>query len=541
VTSPALPTKFLKPDFVHDPQPSCRRGTPKQYVTTPIFSRSSGILLHITSLPGGHGIGDLGSSAYEFVEFLAQAKQKIWQVLPLGPTGYGDSPYQLFSAFGGNPLLLDLHSLCEQGLLSAQDLASASKLPADHVEYGAVIEAKQSLIRRAARAFFADRDRSQRAEFELFCRDNAEWLEDYALFMARKGIDEERVWSDWELSLRQRDARAMEEWREKLSDDVAAHKFAQFEFFRQWKKLRHHCERYGINVMGDIPIYVAHDSADVWGHQELFRLDDQSRPAAVAGVPPDYFSATGQLWGNPLYRWDVSAATGHRWWIKRFRAALKLFDSVRLDHFRGFEAFWEVSAYAATAQEGNWTKGPGAEFFRAVKADLKVLPFVAENLGVITPEVEALRKEFGLPGMSLLQFAFGNDPQGPSFRPHNFSRELVAYTGGHDNDTTVGWWNSSGVGESTRTAEDIRKEREFARAYLGFEDEPVNWVLIRAVLASVAEIAVVPLQDVLGLGSEARMNLPGTVTGNWKWRYKANALTRDLAERLGNLTTIFDR
>jgi 4-alpha-glucanotransferase len=293
--------------------------------------------------------------------------------------------------------------------------------------------------------------------------------------------------------------------------------------------------------MGDIPIYVAHDSADVWAHPELFRLDEQSRPTAVAGVPPDYFSATGQLWGNPLYRWDISAASGHRWWIHRFRASLKLFDLVRLDHFRGFEAFWEVPARAATAQEGKWVKGPGAEFFRTVKSELKILPFVAENLGVITPEVEALRKEFGFPGMSLLQFAFGNDPQGPSFRPHNYSRELVAYTGGHDNDTTVGWWQSSGVGESTRSAEDIRKERAFAQAYLGLEDQPINWVLIRAVFASVAETAIVPLQDVLGLGSEARMNLPGTVSGNWKWRYQADALTQGAVERLRELTVLYDR
>jgi 4-alpha-glucanotransferase len=506
-----------------------------------MFSRSSGILMHITSLPGYHGIGDLGSSAYEFVEFLAQAKQKIWQVLPLGPTGYGDSPYQLFSAFAGNPLLLDLDSLREQGLLSANDLIAASRLPADHVEYGRVIEVKGSLIRKAARAFFADSAREARADFELFCRDNGDWLEDYALFMARKGVDEESVWSDWELGLRKRDERAVEEWRQKLLDDVQAHKFAQFEFFRQWGKLRRHCEHYGIRIMGDIPIYVAHDSADVWAHQELFRLDEEGRPTAIAGVPPDYFSATGQLWGNPLYQWDVSAATGYGWWIKRFRAALELFDLVRLDHFRGFEAFWEIPAGAATAQEGKWVRGPGRDLFLAVQAELKSLPFVAENLGVITPEVEAVRKEFGFPGMSLLQFAFGNDPQGPSFRPHNYSRELVAYTGGHDNDTTVGWWNSSGTGESTRTAEDIRKEREFARAYLGFEDEPVNWVLIRAVMASVAEIAIVPLQDVLGLGSEARMNLPGTVSENWKWRYERKALTGDLAERLAELVTVFDR
>jgi 4-alpha-glucanotransferase len=293
--------------------------------------------------------------------------------------------------------------------------------------------------------------------------------------------------------------------------------------------------------MGDIPIYVAHDSADVWAHPELFRLDEQGKPLVLAGVPPDYFSATGQLWGNPLYRWDASAASGHRWWIDRVRASLKLFDLARLDHFRGFEAFWEIPANASTAAVGEWVKGPGTEFFQTLRSELKELPFIAENLGVITPEVEVLRKQFGFPGMSLLQFAFGKDPQGPTFLPHNYSRDLVAYTGGHDNDTTVGWWASSGIGESTRTPEDIEKERDFTRAYLGFQSEPVNWVFIRTVLASVAKIAIIPLQDVLGLGSDARMNLPGTLTGNWKWRYKQNALTKDIGERLRKLVHLYDR
>jgi 4-alpha-glucanotransferase len=507
------------------------------------FPRSSGILLHITSLPGSHGIGDLGSSAHEFVEFLAASGQKIWQVLPLGPTGYGDSPYQLFSAFAGNPLLIDLKSLREQGLLSSLDLETAAGLPEDHVEYGRVIEVKQGLVGKAAYAFLTDAARADREAFGDFCQSHADWLDDYALFMACKNFykNAASVWSDWALPIRRRDAGAVKDWRERLAPQIEIHKFAQFEFFRQWERLKAHCQQYGISVMGDIPIYVAHDSADVWSHPELFRLDELGRPTAVAGVPPDYFSATGQLWGNPLYRWDVSAASGHRWWIERFRASLKLFDLVRLDHFRGFEAYWEIPADASTAQSGKWVKGPGADFFRTVKAELKTLPFVAENLGVITPEVEALRNEFGFPGMSLLQFAFGNDPQGPSFRPHNYSRELVAYTGGHDNDTTVGWWTSSGIGESTRSAEDIRKERDFTRAYLGFEDEPVNWVFIRTVMASVANTAIVPLQDVLGLGSEARMNLPGTLSGNWKWRFQPGDLTKDLSERLREIVTLYDR
>jgi len=510
-------------------------------VNAAISPRSSGVLLHITSLPGGHGIGDLGDSAHDFVEFLSEAGQKIWQVLPLGPTGYGDSPYQLFSAFAGNPLLIDLKSLRQQGLLSLQDLASASNLPEGNVDYGRVIECKSTLLGKAAKAFLADRDQADRNSFVIFCEQNRSWLDDYALFMACKSVYKDAVWADWDREIRQRDVSALTESRERLAAQIEIHKFAQFEFFRQWEKLKTHCQRCGVSILGDIPIYVAHDSADVWSHPELFRLDEHSRPSAVAGVPPDYFSATGQLWGNPLYRWEASVASGHRWWIDRFRASLQLFDLVRLDHFRGFEAYWEIPAGASTAQQGKWVKGPGAEFFRTVKGELKSLPFIAENLGVITPGVEAMRNEFGFPGMSLLQFAFGNDPQGPTFRPHNYSRELVAYTGGHDNDTTVGWWTSSGVGESIRTSEDIRKEREFARAYLGFENQPVNWVFIRTVLASVAEIAIVPLQDVLGLGTEARMNLPGTIAGNWKWRFTSSSLTRNLSERLRRLTVLYER
>ena len=506
-----------------------------------MFARRSGILLHVTSLPGSHGIGDLGDSAHEFIEFLAGTGQKIWQVLPLNPTGYGDSPYQCFSAFAGNPLFIDLEVLRERGLLSASDLANVPQFPEEHVAYAQVIPFKEELLQKAASAFFADGADSDRSAFDDFCQKNSQWLEDYALFMACKKVHDLKAWVHWDAGIRRRDPAVLEEWRRKLSSELEYHRFAQFEFFRQWEKVRDRCRHHGISIMGDIPIYVAHDSADVWSHPELFRLDERGQPTAVAGVPPDYFSATGQLWGNPLYRWDVSAASGHRWWIERCRAALGMFDLVRLDHFRGFEAYWEVPATALTAAEGKWVKGPGADFFRALQAELKDLPFVAENLGVITPGVEALRDEFGFPGMSLLQFAFGNDPQGPSFRPHNYSRELVAYTGGHDNDTTVGWWTSSGVGESTRTEEDIRKEHDFTRAYLDFESGEVNWILIRAVLASVANTAMVPLQDVLGLGSEARMNLPGTVSGNWRWRYKANRLTKEVRERLLALTLLYDR
>jgi 4-alpha-glucanotransferase len=492
-------------------------------------------------LPGSHGIGDLGNSAHEFVEFLAESGQKIWQVLPLSPTGYGDSPYQCFSAFAGNPLFIDLTVLGEQGLLSVQDLSTAPIFSEERVEYERVIDFKQGLLGKAAHAFLADAGHTDRHAYDVFCESNRDWLDDYALFMACKRMHKDVAWVHWDAGIRQRASAVLSEWRSQLSSEIEIHKFAQFEFSRQWQNLRAHCGRRGIKIMGDIPIYVAHDSADVWAHPELFRLDEQGKPCAVAGVPPDYFSANGQLWGNPLYRWDVSADSGHRWWIDRVRASLKLFDLVRLDHFRGFEAYWEIPAGAATAAGGKWVKGPGAEFFRTLQTELKELPFVAENLGVITPEVEGLRKEFGFPGMSLLQFAFGNDPQGPSFRPHNYSRELVAYTGGHDNDTTVGWWTSSGRGESVRTAEDIRKERAFTRAYLGFRDEPVHWVFIRTVMASVANTAIIPLQDVLGLGSDARMNLPGTISGNWKWRYQSKALTKEITQRLRELTILYDR
>ena len=506
------------------------------------FPRCSGILLHFTSLPGRFGIGDLGPCAYEFADFLFAAGQKLWQVLPLNPTGYADSPYQCFSAFAGNPMLLSLERLREQGLLKASDLEQVPPFPEDFVDYGPVIEFKMAMLRRAAQVFFADGSRADGAAFDDFCERASPWLDDYALFMACKDAHDGTMWTSWQTRIRKRDARAVSEWSKELALELKAYKYWQFEFFQQWEHLKNYCQRRGIRFMGDVPIYVAHDSADVWAHPELFYLDDEGCPTAVSGVPPDYFSATGQLWGNPIYRWDVLAASGYKWWIERFRASLAFFDMVRLDHFRGFESYWEIPAGETTAIHGRWVKGPGEEFLSALQNAFGGLPIVAENLGVITPPVENLRQQFGLPGMSLLQFAFGNDPQGPSFRPHNYSRDLVAYTGGHDNDTTVGWWSSSGKGDSTRTPEDVRKERAFARAYLHFDDESeINWVMIRAVLASVADVAIVPLQDVLGLGSMARMNLPGTVSGNWKWRYRPGALSGELSARLRSLVTLCDR
>jgi 4-alpha-glucanotransferase len=506
------------------------------------FPRSSGILLHLTSLPARFGIGDFGPSAFEFADFLSDARQTLWQVLPLNPTGYGDSPYQCFSAFAGNPLLISLERLADQGLLQTSDLASVPAFPEASVDYGAVIPYKMSFLRRAAQAFFADASHPDRSAFERFCSNSSSWLDDYALFMAVKDAHNGIIFTAWEPAIRRRDPHSLREWSNKLAPEIQAFKYWQFEFFRQWDRLKTYCQERGIRFMGDIPIYVAHDSADVWSHPDLFYLDVNGSPTVVSGVPPDYFSATGQLWGNPIYRWDVLASTGYKWWIERFRASLALFDMVRLDHFRGFEAYWEVPGGETTAMKGKWVKGPGEEFFTALQNAFGGLPIVAENLGVITPPVEKLRHQFGLPGMSLLQFAFGNDPQGPSFRPHNYSRDLVAYTGGHDNDTTIGWWNSSVGADSTRTLQDVEKEHAFARAYLNFHDDSeINWVLIRAVIASIADTAIVPLQDILGLGTEARMNLPGRVSGNWKWRYRPEALTKELSARLRTLAALYDR
>ncbi len=505
------------------------------------FSRSSGILLHPTSLPGRCGIGDLGAGAYAFVDWLVDAGQSVWQVLPLGPTGYGDSPYQCFSAFAGNPLLIDLDDLVHSKWLSESASPAETDFSADRVEYEAVMRAKLPLLAQAAREFTAHGGAAEREDFADFCTRHADWLDDFALFMAVKDAHRGAAWTFWERPIARHEPRTLAHWREQFPEQITAHKFTQWVFFRQWESLRSYCRERGVRILGDLPIYVAHDSSDVWADPELFQLDESGNPEFVAGVPPDYFSADGQLWGNPLYRWDAIARRGFGWWIARLQAALGLFNMLRLDHFRGFEAYWKVPASEHTAINGEWIKGPGATFFEAVQAALGPLPIIAENLGVITPEVEALRNRFDYPGMAILQFAFGKDPQGPAFRPHNYEPHRVAYTGTHDNDTTLGWWLSSGAAGSTRSEEDVRKEREFARLYLNTTGGEMNWVLIRTVLASVAGMALFPLQDVLGLGSEARMNIPARPSGNWRWRFRREMLTPDLSRRLGELTRTYDR
>jgi 4-alpha-glucanotransferase len=487
------------------------------------FPRAAGILLHPSSLPGSHGIGELGAPAHRFLDVLAESGLRIWQMLPMGPTGYGNSPYQCFSAFAGNPLLIHVSG------------GALTEFPAHQVEFERVIPHKQALLRQATADFVPDDG------YLSFVAEQDWWLEDYALFMALKQAHGGVAWPDWDPGAAARDPRALEEAQARLADSIEHYRREQWLFFTQFLALKQAARDRGILLMGDLPIYVAHDSADVWSNPSLFKLDDRGHLLAQAGVPPDYFSATGQLWGNPIYDWEVMRARGYDWWIRRMKAAFELYDLVRVDHFRGFEAYWEVPGGETTAVNGRWVKGPGAELLGAITEALGPVPIVAENLGVITPEVEALREQFGYPGMSILQFAFGTDAQANTFLPHTYPRELVVYTGTHDNDTTLGWWNSSGAGDSTRNAEDVAKERDHAMRYLATDGEEMHWTLIRTALASVANTALIPMQDVLGLSSEARMNLPGRQSGNWEFRFGWDQLTPAIIQRLRELVALYER
>jgi 4-alpha-glucanotransferase len=504
------------------------------------FPRSSGILLHPTSLPGKFGIGDLGDEAYRFVDFLAASNQSLWQVLPLGPTGYGDSPYQCFSAFAGNTLLISPERLVREGLLSAEDLAGAPRFPEEKVDFGNVIKFKDALLRVAFKRFRQTTDESLRSYFEHFNGQASSWLEDYALYRALKDAQGGKAWNEWEPGLARRDPSALSLARQELREQIDAQKFYQFLFFKQWAALKAYCHDHNVKLVGDIPIFVARDSADVWMNPDEFKLDRAGNPLVVAGVPPDYFSATGQLWGNPIYNWERMLADGFRWWIERVRATLRIFDIVRIDHFRGFAASWEIPGGDKTAERGRWVNVPGRELFTSIKQALGDLPIIAEDLGVITPDVEALRDDFGLPGMRILQFAFGGNTKNPDL-PHNYIRNSVVYTGTHDNDTTVGWFTSVAGAGSTRDNEQIERERNFCLNYLNSDATEIHWDFIRALLASVADTAIIPLQDLLGLGTEARMNLPNSTTGNWAWRYKAGALTNEVGGRLKRLTQVYGR
>ncbi len=491
------------------------------------FQRSSGILLHPTSLPGSYGIGDLGPRATQFIDFLADSGCKLWQVLPLGPTGYGDSPYQCFSAFAGNPYLVSPEILLEQGLLTHDDFSDMPAWSSQQVDFGELYGWKPGLLGKAYARFESLPDGPLRTRFNDFRSEHAAWLDDFALFMALKESNAGAPWNMWPAPLRRRDPAALAEVRKSLAAEVLRFTFYQFLFFQQWGAVRDYAHNKGIRIIGDIPIFVAMDSSDVWSHPDLFHLDEAGRPTVVAGVPPDYFSPTGQLWGNPLYRWDMHKQSGYQWWTERVSATLKTVDIVRIDHFRGFAGYWEIPGDAPTAETGRWVPGPGADLFKAIRKALapngvEELPIIAEDLGVITPEVVALRDAFGLPGMKILQFAFS----GPDnvFLPDHYTENCVVYTGTHDNDTSLGWYHSAPP-----------EEQEFARQYLHSDGADFAWDLIRAAWKSRAVFALAPMQDFLSLGPEARMNFPGKPAGNWTWRMDEDALNEDLKKRIREL------
>lgn len=494
--------------------------------------RASGVLLHPTSLPSRFGIGDLGENAYRFVDFLANSDQQIWQILPIGPTGYGNSPYLSYSALAGNPLLISPAILQQQDLLTWEDLQNLPDFPQDQVDFERVITMKMPLLRKASDRFKAIASDENKEEFQRFCNRQNDWLSDYALFMSLKDAHHGSGWNQWPADISARQPQAMAEWAAKLTDDIFFHKFVQYQFFGQWQNLKQYANEKGIQLFGDIPIYVAHDSVDVWAHRNIFQLDPKTGEALLmAGVPPDYFSETGQLWGNPVYNWQELEKTDFKWWIRRVEAILEYVDIVRIDHFRGFQAYWAVPHGETTAMNGTWLDAPGDEFFQRLDKQLGKLPIVAEDLGVITPEVEALRDKFNFPGMKILQFAFDGD-RANGFLPYNYTdRNCIVYTGTHDNDTTVGWFNERSPEDQARVSD-----------YLGcVGNDGIHWAMIRLALSSVGNTAVLPFQDILGLGTDAKMNTPSQATGNWSWRCRAEAFNDELSGRLKYLTHLYGR
>lgn len=492
-----------------------------------LTERASGILLHPTALPGPHGIGDFGTTARKFIDLLQECGQKVWQILPLGPTGYGDSPYSSFSAFAGNPLLINLEALVACGDLAADEIVAPS-FPVDLVDYGAVRTFKSALLRQASAGFAARATDERRGRFAAFCREEAYWLDDYALYSAIRRHEKNRPWVEWPSALRDREPEALLAIRAKLHDAVAVETYCQFVFAEQWQELKDYAAACGVRLFGDLPIFVADDSADVWAHRSFFQLDKEGRATAVAGVPPDYFSVTGQRWGNPLYNWERLRADGFSWWVDRLRRNMALYDLVRIDHFRGFAACWAIPASEPTAVQGSWEHVPGREFFTAATACLGPLPVIAEDLGIITADVEALRDHFGYPGMKILHFAFGGGAGNP-YLPHNFRRNSVVYTGTHDNDTTVGWWQQLGA-----------DERNAVERYLGRGVKDPVAELLRLAAASVSRLCIFPLQDLLRLDSTARFNRPGAPDGNWQWRWQGDFFP-DSVEFLKDLTVRYGR
>jgi len=495
------------------------------------FERSAGILLHPTSLPGKFGIGDLGSEAYNFVNFLEAAGQRIWQVFPLGPTGYGDSPYQCFSAFAGNPLLISPEKLHENGFLLSEDINHVPVFNPHQIDFGKIIDYKKGLLRKAYENFKKNNNGTQNL-FEEFCNSNKGWLEDYSFFMAAKDYHGGQLWTTWDKDLVLRDEAAMNNWKDKLSEDIKYHKFVQFQFFTQWREIKTYANSKGIKIIGDMPIFIAYDSADLWAHKELFTIDKEGELETVAGVPPDYFSETGQLWGNPLYRWKVMEQDDFLWWRQRFAQLLEMIDIIRIDHFRGFDAYWEIPGGAKNAIKGRWVKAPGEKLFNTMRKYLGEVPILAEDLGVITKDVVALRDKFNFPGMKILQFAFGAGME-RKFLPHNFIRNCMVYTGSHDNDTTRAYFEKVKNGNH-----DIYSH---VQRYLNYYGEDIVGELIRAAYASVADLVVIPMQDILKLGGEARMNFPGKLGGNWTWRFTWDQVNHKLAEYYKYLAENYER
>lgn len=496
--------------------------------------RSSGVLLHPTSLPSDWGIGDLGPGSQIFVDFLHSAGQSMWQMLPLGPTGYGDSPYQTLSAFAGNTMLISPELLLQEGLLRTEDL-KGEMLPAGKVDFGAVISTKNRILELAYSRFQNEKTGKLRKRYHLFCKLQAHWLEEWCLFAALKEFHKGKPWTKWPVGLIQRKPKALGSWKKKLQWEMAEIRFRQFLFFDQWQVLHNYAVSKGVQIIGDIPIFLAHDSCDVWSHQEWFHLDSKGQPTVVAGVPPDYFSKTGQRWGNPLFNWKQLKKEDYSFWIQRFEMLAVMFDTIRIDHFRGFASYWEIPAAEKTAINGTWRKGPGVSLFRAIEAAIgDEVPIIAEDLGLITPDVTALLDELGFPGMAILQFGFDaldEDGQNSStFLPHNHLRNQVVYTGTHDNDTVQGWW-----------AQLPEKVRDFTRRYLNTDGRIIHRDMVRAALASVAERAIFPMQDLLGLGEEGRMNLPGRSDGNWQWRFEKEALSSELGADLLRMTRLYNR
>lgn len=488
--------------------------------------RSSGVLLHPTSLPGSHGCGDFGPAAYHFVDWLASAGQTYWQILPLGIIGPGNSPYMSPSAFAGNPLLIDLQDLAHKGWIASDELNN-KQFPANRIDYAEVYPYRMNMLRKAAQGFFSKHITN--ADFNDFTQKYQEWLDDYALFMALAERDTAKEWSAWEPELVRRKPEALEQAKKQYADSINFWKFVQWIFFSQWNSLKTYANEHEIKIIGDIPIFIAYNSADVWAHQKLFYLDKEFKTHVVAGVPPDFFSETGQLWGNPLYDWDQHERTHYDWWIKRMRMITEITDLVRIDHFRGFAGYWEIPGKDTTAINGRWLPGPGAKFFNALKKAFGPLPIIAEDLGVITPDVVALRDSFELPGMRILQFAFAGDTKN-TFLPHNYIQNTVVYTGTHDNDTSKGWFE---------TATD--RERTFVQKYLKTDGKNIHWDLIHAASESVADVAIYPFQDILGLGNEARMNLPGKASGYWEWRFQWSQVESWHASRLREISAVHGR